>query len=87
MNTLDLAGRHIAVTGGFGALGLATAAVLAGRGARVALLDRASATDGTPAAGVLGGVDLADVAGGFAFLLSADAQPVTGACLPVTGHV
>lgn len=60
MNTLDLAGRRIAVTGGLGALGLATAAVLAGRGAHVALLDRASATDATSAAAVLGGVDLSD---------------------------
>jgi NAD(P)-dependent dehydrogenase (short-subunit alcohol dehydrogenase family) len=63
VNTLDLAGRRIAVTGGLGALGLATAAVLAGRGAHVALLDRASATDATDAtsaAAVLGGVDLSD---------------------------
>lgn len=60
MNTLDLAGRRIAITGGLGALGRATAAVLARRGARIALLDRASDTPGRPAADFLTGVDLTD---------------------------
>jgi NAD(P)-dependent dehydrogenase (short-subunit alcohol dehydrogenase family) len=66
MNTID--GKSVAITGGFGALGVAAAQVLAGRGARVALIGRGPA----PAAGTLpapladallvGGVDLGDPA-------------------------
>ncbi|MBK5123957.1 SDR family NAD(P)-dependent oxidoreductase [Burkholderia sp. R-69980] len=44
-----LNGKVVAVTGGFGSLGLAVAQVLASRGARVALIDRAAA----PNSGVL----------------------------------
>ncbi|MFC5429972.1 SDR family NAD(P)-dependent oxidoreductase [Paraburkholderia denitrificans] len=58
-------GKVVAITGGFGSLGLATAALLIERGARVALIGR-SAVPGTLPAGVtaalgLGGVDLADL--------------------------
>ena len=55
--------RVIVVTGGFGALGRALAAVLAEQGARVALLDRAPAAAGGPADDRemwLGGVDLGE---------------------------
>lgn len=58
--TLD--GRRVVVTGGLGALGRRVGAVLAGRGARVVLVDRAphAAIDGVVA--VVGDVDLADAA-------------------------
>ncbi|MCP3713010.1 SDR family NAD(P)-dependent oxidoreductase [Paraburkholderia sp. CNPSo 3274] len=61
-----LNGKAVAVTGGFGSLGLATAQLLAERGARVALIGRGAApeTAALPAAlaGALcmGGVDLVD---------------------------
>lgn len=63
-NPQPLAGRTIAVTGGFGALGRALGLTLAEAGASVALLDRAESLR-NPAhlpAGVLpvGGVDLGD---------------------------
>ena len=57
----SLAGRVIAVTGGFGVLGRALADVLVGAGARVALLDVARAPSGLPdGALALGEVDLGD---------------------------
>lgn len=62
-----LAGRRIVVTGGFGALGRSVGALLAARGAQLALLDRSPAP-GTPLPGfdrspvVHGGVDLGDEA-------------------------
>ena len=62
MSTLPLNHRSVLVTGGLGALGRRVGEVLAERGARVVLLDRApgQAIDG--AALVLGNVDLADAA-------------------------
>ena len=59
--TLSLQDRVFVITGGFGALGRALAAVLEGRGARVALLDRAAAPPGqteTQHRLLLGGVDI-----------------------------
>lgn len=59
-------GKVVAITGGFGSLGLATAQLLAERGARVALIGRgaapAAAALPAPLAGALclGGVDVAD---------------------------
>jgi NAD(P)-dependent dehydrogenase (short-subunit alcohol dehydrogenase family) len=58
---MDLQGKRVAVTGGFGTLGVAVVNVLQAAGARVAAIDRA---DGPPssvslgAASVFGGVDL-----------------------------
>lgn len=58
-----LAGKRVAVTGGFGALGRAVAEVLAGQGARVALLNRGAAPAVLPPCELaLGGVDLTDAA-------------------------
>ncbi|MEQ1440368.1 SDR family NAD(P)-dependent oxidoreductase [Fontimonas sp. SYSU GA230001] len=57
----DLQGKLVVVTGAFGHLGTAVAAHAAGRGARLALIDRAPAPAVTADAGLaLGGVDLAD---------------------------
>ncbi|BBQ01408.1 3-ketoacyl-ACP reductase (plasmid) [Burkholderia sp. SFA1] len=62
MNTLE--GRIVAITGGFGSLGLATARVLAGRGARIALIGHGGKQDALPApladACIVTGIDLAD---------------------------
>lgn len=70
-----LAGKRVAVTGGFGALGRAVAEVLAGQGARVALLDKASAPVSLPVCELaLGGVELSDAAAANA----AFAQVATG---------
>ena len=61
-----LNGKVVAVTGGFGSLGLATAQLLAERGARVALIGRGAAPEAAalPAALAnalrMGGVDLVD---------------------------
>ena len=58
-----LAGKRVAVTGGFGALGRAVAQVLAQQGARVALLDKAAAPAELPPCELaLGGVELTDEA-------------------------
>lgn len=63
-----LNGKVVAVTGGFGSLGMATAQLLAERGARVALIGRGAVPAATtlPAALAgalcLGGVDLVDAA-------------------------
>lgn len=58
-------GKVVAITGGFGNLGLATAALLIERGARVALIGRGAVPDtlhaGVTAALGLGGVDVADL--------------------------
>jgi NAD(P)-dependent dehydrogenase (short-subunit alcohol dehydrogenase family) len=61
---VKLSGRVIAVSGGFGVLGQAVAATLAGYGATVASIDFAAAPTTSQAAGVhlYGGVDLADEA-------------------------
>lgn len=56
----SLASRRVLVTGGLGALGRAVGRLLAERGARVVLLDRAPAQVVDGMAGVLGGVDLGD---------------------------
>lgn len=62
MNSLE--GKIVAVTGGFGSLGLATARVLAGRGAGIALIGRNDKTDTLSAslddACVVTGIDLTD---------------------------
>ncbi|HEY6893323.1 MAG TPA: SDR family NAD(P)-dependent oxidoreductase, partial [Rhodanobacteraceae bacterium] len=62
---MNLNGKRVAVTGGFGALGIATVACLQEAGARVAAIDRAS---GPPAgaslgeAKLFGGIDIGDIA-------------------------
>jgi NAD(P)-dependent dehydrogenase (short-subunit alcohol dehydrogenase family) len=62
---MNLNGKRVAVTGGFGALGVATVNVLLAAGARVAAIDRA---DGPPPnvsigeAKPFGGVDIGDAA-------------------------
>lgn len=58
MDTRQLQHRKVVVTGGLGALGRSVGAVLAQRGARVALLDRAAQTDVADMAMVIGGIDL-----------------------------
>lgn len=62
MNSLE--GKIVAITGGFGSLGLATARVLAERGARVALIGRSDKAEALSApladACVVTGIDLAD---------------------------
>lgn len=60
---MNLQGKRVAVTGGFGALGVATVNVLQAAGARVAAIDRADAPPASTslgAAGIFGGVDLSD---------------------------
>lgn len=60
----SLAGKTVAITGGFGSLGLATARVLAGRGARIALIGKSASAQPLPAeladACSITGIDLAD---------------------------
>ena len=62
----DLKGKTVAITGGFGHLGIATAAWLGARGARVAMIGRGAAPDehalpGVPADALrIGGIDLVD---------------------------
>ncbi|MDR5773757.1 MULTISPECIES: SDR family oxidoreductase [unclassified Caballeronia] len=62
MNTLE--GKTVVITGGFGSLGLATARVLAERGARIALIGRDARHDPLPApladAFIVTGADLSD---------------------------
>lgn len=73
----QLQGKSIIVTGGFGALGRALGAVLAERGARVALLDLAQAPREAGAGENLtlfGGVDLGDPAAAAAAFGAATAQ-------------
>jgi NAD(P)-dependent dehydrogenase (short-subunit alcohol dehydrogenase family) len=64
MNSLSLEGKIVAITGGFGSLGLATARVLAGRGARVALIGHGANSDALPVsldnACIVTGIDLTD---------------------------
>ena len=55
-----LASRRVLVTGGLGSLGRVVGHLLAARGARVVLLDRAPAEIVHGMVGVLGGVDLGD---------------------------
>jgi NAD(P)-dependent dehydrogenase (short-subunit alcohol dehydrogenase family) len=58
MHTLE--GITVAITGGFGNLGLATARVLAERGARVALIGHSGKADAMPEALAVTGIDLSD---------------------------
>ncbi len=61
MVSLDLNGRVVAVTGGFGSLGAGVGRAALAAGAMVALIDRAEAArvpSGLPGALALGGVDL-----------------------------
>jgi NAD(P)-dependent dehydrogenase (short-subunit alcohol dehydrogenase family) len=57
-----MAGRVIVVTGGFGVLGRAVAQAAAAQGARLALVDAATAPEGMGDALLLAGVDLSDAA-------------------------
>jgi len=69
LNVKPLQGRRIVVTGGLGRLGMQLGALLAARGAQVALLDRHAASAEHPApAGTVVGVDLADEASATAAL-------------------
>ncbi|TCW79603.1 NAD-dependent oxidoreductase [Burkholderia sp. SRS-46] len=55
----DINGKTVAITGGFGQLGLATAAWFAERGARIALIGRGDPPPVVPAGALcIGGVDL-----------------------------
>lgn len=60
MDTRQLAHRTVIVTGGLGALGRSVGTVLAARGARVALIDRAEQTAVPGVAAVVGKVDLGE---------------------------
>jgi 2-keto-3-deoxy-L-fuconate dehydrogenase len=73
------------VTGGASGIGLATARMLAARGARVAILDRAVPGPGGPAAGP-GGAE-ADSGGPAAGPAGAEASPGSGALYPVVADV
>jgi NAD(P)-dependent dehydrogenase (short-subunit alcohol dehydrogenase family) len=67
---VNLAGKVVAVTGAFGALGAAVAATLSDFGARVAQLDHAPRRAGEPADSLAyGGIDLADDAAAAAALM------------------
>ena len=68
---------RVVITGGLGVLGRAVGAVLAERGARVVLLDRAPAQAVEGMADVIGGVDLTDAAAGKAAIAAA-AQTLGG---------
>lgn len=59
---MNLQGKRVAVTGGFGTLGIATVNALQAAGARVAAIDRADAPPASAlgAAALFGGVDLGD---------------------------
>ncbi|HEV7490667.1 MAG TPA: SDR family NAD(P)-dependent oxidoreductase [Rhodanobacteraceae bacterium] len=62
---MELKGKRVAVTGGFGSLGIATINALQAAGARVAAIDRADAPPASVslgAAGLYGGVDIGDSA-------------------------
>lgn len=63
MLSLNLDGKCVAVTGGFGTLGAAVGAALTAAGARVALLDRAPAPPNASAVYAAGGVDLTSADG------------------------
>ncbi len=68
---MNLNGKRVAVTGGFGALGIATVNVLQAHGARVAAIDRAAAPPAAVSLGTattFGGVDIGDVAAAKATL-------------------
>ncbi|MGN6519326.1 MAG: SDR family NAD(P)-dependent oxidoreductase [Dokdonella sp.] len=63
---MNVQGKRIAITGGFGTLGAAVARVAAAAGAKVAAIDRADAAPpGLADAGIatIGGADIADAAG------------------------
>ena len=60
---MNLKGKRVAVTGGFGALGAATVQALQAAGARVAAIDRADAAPASAALGaavIFGGADISD---------------------------
>lgn len=63
MPSHQLLHRRVIVTGGLGALGRSVGAVLASRGAQVALVDRLAWTEVAGVAMVAGGVDLGDLSG------------------------
>jgi NAD(P)-dependent dehydrogenase (short-subunit alcohol dehydrogenase family) len=71
---MNLEGKRVAVTGGFGALGAATVNALQAAGARVAALDRAEAPPSSVPLGgaaLFGGVDLGDLDAARAALANA----------------
>jgi len=85
-----MAGRVIAITGAFGALGRAVANMAAGQGARLALIDHArTAHDCPPSSATvlhLGGVDLTDAnAAGAAIDAAADRFGGLDALLNIAG--
>lgn len=68
----SLTSRRVLVTGGLGALGKSVGSLLAARGARVVLLDRAQVQNVPGMAGVLGGIDLVDPAASAAAVAEAN---------------
>jgi NAD(P)-dependent dehydrogenase (short-subunit alcohol dehydrogenase family) len=71
---MNLNGKRVAVTGGFGALGVATVNALQAAGARVAAIDRASAAPAGVSLGdakTFGGVDIGDAAAAKATIAKA----------------
>ena len=79
-------GRKVVVTGGLGSLGRRVGAVLAARGARVVLMDRAPAVSVEGMTDVLGDVDLADPASaGAAFERAAQAMGGINGLVNVAG--
>ena len=75
---MEIPGKMVIVTGGFGALGMAVGKALAAAGGRVALLDRANppaqVKEKTGAAQALGGVDLTDPGAAVAAIGKAAAE-------------
>lgn len=68
---MNLEGKRVAVTGGFGSLGSAVVSAMQAAGARVAAIDRADAPPSSVSLGdaaVFGGADLADAAAAQATL-------------------
>ncbi|MGO9512672.1 MAG: SDR family NAD(P)-dependent oxidoreductase [Steroidobacteraceae bacterium] len=81
---MNLSGKVLVVTGGFGVLGSAVGTLLMGQGAKVALVDQAAPPSGTQPAGALlyGGIDLADESAAAALM-----QRIAGAAGRVDGLV
>jgi NAD(P)-dependent dehydrogenase (short-subunit alcohol dehydrogenase family) len=86
---MTLNGKRVAVTGGFGALGVATVNGLAAAGARVAAIDRADAPPASVSLGgakAFGGVDIGDAAAAKAtFAKAAEALGGLDALVNIAG--
>jgi len=86
---MNLNGKRVAVTGGFGALGVATVNALQAAGARVAAIDRASAAPAGVSLGdakTFGGVDIGDAAAAKAtFAKAAEALGGLDALVNIAG--